>query len=83
MSLFKRVHNDSRLGLQRGRTEEVEVAKECDAAGKRSEHFHKMCGPDSLLRDWGESQISGKSFLLTAALQIGAGVRGCGSKQTN
>lgn len=69
MSLFKRVHNDPRLRLQRGRTEEVEVTKECDAAGKRSEHI-------DLLRDWGGSQISGKSFLLTAALQIGAGVQG-------
>lgn len=39
MSLFERVHNDPRLGLQRGRMEEAEVAKECDAVGKRSEHF--------------------------------------------
>lgn len=67
MSLFKRVHNDPRLRLQRGRTEEVEVTKECDAAGKRSEHI-------DLLRDLGGLQISGKSFLLTAALQIEAGV---------
>lgn len=42
MPLFKRVHNDARLGLQEGRIEEVEVvAKECDAVGKRREHFSK------------------------------------------
>lgn len=44
MSLFKRVHNDSSLRLQRGRTEEVEVTKECDAAGKRSEHIRSFEG---------------------------------------
>lgn len=53
MSLFKRVHNDSSLRLQRGRTEEVEVTKECDAAGKRSEHIH-------LLRDWGITNFGQK-----------------------
>lgn len=53
MPLFKRVHNDARLGLQEGRIEEVEVvAKECDAVGKRRE---QMGGPDSLLRDHQDS----------------------------
>lgn len=42
-------------------------------SGKGANDFFKMSGPDSLLRAGGESQISGKSFLLTAALQIGAG----------
>lgn len=78
MSLFKRAHNDPRLGLERGRIEEVEVAKECDAVGRRREHFSRD-GPllrdhrDSSKRGVGGSQISGKRFLLTAALQIGAG----------
>lgn len=78
MSLFKRAHNDPRLGLERGRIEEVEVAKECDAVGRRREHFSRD-GPllrdhrDSSKRGVGGSQISGKRFLLTAALQIRAG----------
>lgn len=75
MSLFKRVHNDSRLRLQRGRTEEVEVTKECDAAGKRSEHIH-------LLRDWGITNF-GQKFPPDSRLADWSRGAGCGSKRTN
>lgn len=81
MSLFERVHNDPRLGLQRGRMEEVEVAKECDAVGKRSERLFQNERAGFSFESWGGITNFGQKFPPDSRLADWS--RGCISKRAN